>query len=130
MITHIDSARAKPQTEIVNDAGFIKKGKIRNIFDAVKLGRVHLGEGIERDVPKLNGASEPRFVLENGATYFASRGHNDLGKVVLLLVHPASKISILYVVDPDPLLFVELCLMSSRARGLCALRWARSDHLK
>jgi hypothetical protein len=114
----------------VNDAGFIKKGKIRNILDAVKLGRVHFGEGIERDVSKLNGASEPRFVLENGATYFASCGHNDLGKVGLLLVHPASQISILYVVDPDPLLFIELCLLSSRARGLCALRWARSDHLK
>lgn len=37
----------------MHDARFVQECEIRDVFDAIELGRVHLGECIQRDLTNL-----------------------------------------------------------------------------
>ena len=51
--TDIDGTRAIAESEVVYDACLIEEGEVRNVIYSVELGRVHLGEGIERNLANL-----------------------------------------------------------------------------
>jgi hypothetical protein len=56
---HINGAREVSQPQVVYNTRFIEKGEVGNIVNTIEFRRIHLGKGVEGDIPRLDrvGAS-------------------------------------------------------------------------
>lgn len=114
--TYVDHFRFVSLTEVVYDARLVQEGQISDIFDLVKLWRVHLLQTIETD--------RPRFIIHT-----SNVDHGGIGIGGGILDDPSGDVSLLVIRKPHPAFLVELGGGSGVGHRLAGLLGRRSHRL-